>query len=94
MAKWVCFGPLLFNLIRWIDLCDKKNRTFVDCCNKILLNLSWKVLLSLPKARLSLSQTSPCFYVSAKESFENTDRKGEIAPNEQFLLYPQCFLPF
>ena len=27
-------------------------------------------------------------------SFENTVRKGEIAHNEQFLLFPQCFLPF
>ena len=25
--------------------------------------------------------------------FENTVRKGEIARNEQFLLFPQCFLP-
>ena len=25
--------------------------------------------------------------------FENTVGKGEIAPNEQFLLFPQCFLP-
>ena len=25
--------------------------------------------------------------------FENTVGKGEIARNEQFLLYPQCFLP-
>ena len=24
MAKLVCFGPLFFNLIRWIQLCDKK----------------------------------------------------------------------
>ena len=24
-------------------------------------------------------------------SFENTVRKGEIARNEQFLLFPQCF---
>ena len=28
------------------------------------------------------------------KSFENTVGKGEIAPNEQFLLFPQCFLPF
>ena len=42
MAKQVCFGPLFFNLIVWIQLCDKKNLTFVDCCDKILLNLSWK----------------------------------------------------
>ena len=25
--------------------------------------------------------------------FENTVEKGEIGRNEQFLLYPQCFLP-
>ena len=27
------------------------------------------------------------------KSFENTMGKGEIARNEQFLLFPQCFLP-
>ena len=43
---------------------------------------------------LILSQTSPGFYVSAVYmSFENTVGKGEIARNEQFLLFPQCFLP-
>ena len=26
------------------------------------------------------------------KSFENTTGKGEIARNEQFLLFPQCFL--
>ena len=28
------------------------------------------------------------------KSFENTVGKGEIAHNEQFLLFPQCFLSF
>ena len=28
------------------------------------------------------------------KSFENTVAKGEIARNEQFLLFQQCFLPF
>ena len=28
------------------------------------------------------------------KSLENTVRQGEIAHNEQFLLFPQCFLPF
>ena len=28
------------------------------------------------------------------KSFENTVGKGEIVRNEQFLLFPQCFLPF
>ena len=45
MAKWVWFGPLFFNLIRLIQLCDKKNLTFVDCWDKIILNSSWKMLL-------------------------------------------------
>ena len=29
-----------FNLICCIQLCDKKNLTIVDCCNKVLLNSS------------------------------------------------------
>ena len=28
------------------------------------------------------------------KSFEKTVGKGEIARNEQFLLFPQCFLNF
>ena len=28
------------------------------------------------------------------QTFENTVGKGEIARNEQFLLFPQCFLRF
>ena len=28
------------------------------------------------------------------KSFENAVGKGEIAPNEQFLLFPERFLPF
>ena len=48
----------------------------------------------------AFSGTSPGFYVYALAftfmqymSFENAVGKGEIAPNEQFLLFPQCFLP-
>ena len=41
---------------------------------------------------LTLSQTSPGFYVSSVEVFENTVGKGEIARKEQFLLFPQCCL--
>ena len=42
---------------------------------------------------LTLSQTSPDFTCLQYKSFENTVGKGEIARNEQFLLFPQCFLP-
>ena len=43
---------------------------------------------------LTLSKTSPgCTYLQYK-SLENTVGKGEIARNEQFLLFPRCFCPF
>ena len=42
MAKLLYFGPLFFNIIRLIQLCDKKNLTFVNCCDKIILNTSLK----------------------------------------------------
>ena len=35
----------------------------------------------------------PCILRAAVKSFENTVGKGEIARNEQFLLFPQSFLP-
>ena len=35
----------------------------------------------------------PLVYSLLYKSFGNTVGKGEIARNEQFLLFPQCFLP-
>ena len=37
---------------------------------------------------------SPDFYVSAVQALENTLGRGEIALNEQFLHFPQYFLPY
>ena len=34
----------------------------------------------------------PCFSCVCS-TFENTEEKGEIVRNDQFLLYPLCFLP-
>ena len=43
---------------------------------------------------LTLSQDKSWFFTCLQfKSFENTVGKGEIARNEQFLLFPQCFLP-
>ena len=42
---------------------------------------------------LTLSQTSPGFYVSVVKVFWKHCEKEEIGHNEQFLLFPQCFLP-
>ena len=43
--------------------------------------------------QLTLSHTMTSFDAPGKKPFENTVGKGEIASNEQFLLFPQCFLP-
>ena len=42
---------------------------------------------------ITLSQTRAGLTCLQYKSFENTVGKGEIARNEQFLLFPQCFLP-
>ena len=42
---------------------------------------------------LTLPQTSPGFTCLQYKSPENTKGKIEIDHNEQFLLFPQCFLP-
>ena len=44
---------------------------------------------------LTLSQTSPGLYVYqyVGQVFWKNCGKGEIAHNEQFLLFPRCFLP-
>ena len=42
---------------------------------------------------LNHSHTMMPFDAPGNKPFENTVGKGEIAHNEQFLLFPQCFLP-
>ena len=42
---------------------------------------------------LTIFQTSSGFTWLKYKSFENTVGKGEIACDEQFLLFPHCFLP-
>ena len=41
---------------------------------------------------LTHSHTMTPFDAPGKQAFENTVGKGEIAHDEQFLLFPQCFL--
>ena len=43
---------------------------------------------------LTLSQTSPGFYVSAAQTFENTVGKGEIARMSNFSFSLSVFDPF
>ena len=53
-----------------------------------------KTIYNIPfyRQHLNPSQTSPCFMCPQNKSFENTSGKGEIALNEQFILFPRCFL--
>ena len=50
-----------------------------------------EILCARNNSPLILSQTNPCFYVFAENFFENYVGKGEIARNEQFLLFPTVF---
>ena len=45
------------------------------------------------ESALTHSHTITLFDTLGNKPFENTVEKGEIARNEQFLLFPQCFLP-
>ena len=47
-----CFVTLFFNSIRWIQLCVKKNLTFVDCCDIFFLKLVLKNVMKLAKGSL------------------------------------------
>ena len=49
-----------------------------------------KWMLRVNSYVLNLPKASPCF----QKSFENTMGKGEIARNEQFLLFTWCFMSF
>ena len=42
---------------------------------------------------LTHSNAMTPFDAPGNKPFENTVGKGEIARKEQFLLFPQCFLP-
>ena len=48
---------------------------------------------TLVKLYLTHSHTMTPSDAPGKKPFENTVGKGEIARNEQFYLFPQCFLP-
>ena len=54
--------------------------------------LDWPNILSFGKG-LTHSHTMTPFDALGKQTFKNTVGKGEIARNEQFLLFPQYFLP-
>ena len=66
------------------------NFSFSHCFFQRLVLLTCKNqgLLWKENVNLSLSQTRLVFMCLQQKSFENTVGKGEIARNEQFLLFP------
>ena len=72
---------------------SKSNFILLDIFN--LSKLS-NLILSYFGNELTLSPfpNKPVFTYQQYKSFENTVGKGEIARNEQFLLFPQCFQSF
>ena len=55
------------------------------CTKYWFLSKCWRGYYPFPKQAL-------VFMCLQYKSLENTVEKGEIARNEQFLLFPQCFL--
>ena len=70
--------------------------------SSIAFNLDWSKVSSFGEIKTCLTFRHPLFKPFPTQaivftcleyqSLENTVRKGEIARNEQFLLFPQCFL--
>ena len=61
-------------------------------CNCIVYNIAKTRKCSVEG--LILPNQALVFTCLQHESFENNMGKGEIARNEQFLLFPRCFLSF
>ena len=66
------------------------NDFVLNVCNLIL---SEKLTFFMRLTFNPFSKQALVFTCLQYKSFENTVGKGEIARNEQFLLFPQCFLP-
>ena len=50
-------------------------------------------MISIGGTSFTHSHTMTHFDAPWNKPFENTVGKGEIARNQQFLLFPQCLLP-
>ena len=70
---------------------------FPQMHSKPLFHSSWLFSLAVYRSlcfTYPFPKQAPVFTCLQYKSFENTVGKGEIARNEQFLLFPQCFLSF
>ena len=85
------YVQLDFVISVWINYIISKWKTY-ESEEKLYFinNVGTFVYMGECNTILTLSQTSPAFYVFDFESFENTVGKGKIAISP----FPQCFLPF
>ena len=92
-------GNLKVKPVSWNNLPFPRQALILCVCNtnvwtlRNFLRLTWNLKLWSANSP-TLSQTSPGFYMSAVEVVWKHCGKVEIALYEQFLLFPQCFLPF
>ena len=86
----------LMPLLLWVTDNLFPNDSWFSCvCSKSLLKTLWekKKLLVTSNFSLNFPSSSSTHMENSVNPFENTMGKEEIAPYEQFLLFPLCFLP-
>ena len=87
-----CFSNLIYHeLKRFFDMqkISKKGRKFHPMST---YRQAWVIFFPIANT-LTHSHTMTPLMPLGNKPFENTGGKGEIARHEQFLLFPQCFLP-
>ena len=76
---------------------DENGRKFAkrveDSVEKIACYKQFLLFKNSCSGHLTFPKQALAFTCLQYKSFENTVGKGEIAHNEQFLLFPLCFLP-
>ena len=91
-------------MIFWVFLygrkhCRKRRKCWLPAFSPIRTIFSKALSVKVLKSGDCMVKGKPfpkqalVFTCLQKKSVENTVRKEEIARNEQFLLFPQCFLP-
>ena len=105
MAGQTCLLPLKFSLSLTKGNFSSENKTRKDCKENFLPSYGFLALIPSPKTKqkkeldssklLAFLWDKCCFSTQTLVfvSSEYTVGKGEIAHNEQFLLFPQSFLP-
>ena len=71
---------------------EVQNGRVTACFDSIKVR-SFSMIFSLPKLTVNPFPNKPWFLRVCRTSLLKTLGKGEIARSEQFLLFPQCFLP-